>query len=336
MKLDIELPSTPPSVGSYMLAKRYKDLVFLSGHGPFQDGALITGKVGADLTAEEGAHAARVTGLNLLATLRAELDDLENVTSVVKLLGMVNVAPGFDNLPAVINGCSDLLIEVFGEKVGRHARSAVGMAELPFGMAVEIEAVEDALEPVFEDLFAAHRHAGLLAGLGERRVLVGRQRRQGRESGAAVLLRRFGRAQRREAERVGEEQAEGGGGLPDVQAGPAEDAQRRLAEAERLRPQHGAPDAQLDQARVLKEIAPRLEHQTAELLPPVALERGRPALPIFHRGVDDGVEQLILVPVVAVERHRADAQTVGQSAHAERLEPVRVRELERRGRDPLA
>ncbi len=141
MNLDIELPSTPPPVGSYQLAKRHRDLVFLSGHGPFQDGKLITGKVGADLTVEEGAHAARVTGLNLLATIKAELDELDNVTSVLKLLGMVNAAPGFDELPAVINGCSDLLIEVFGEKIGRHARSAVGMAELPFGMAVEIEAV---------------------------------------------------------------------------------------------------------------------------------------------------------------------------------------------------
>ena len=141
MKLDIELPTTPAPVGSYQLAKRYRDLVFLSGHGPFEDGRLITGKVGADLTVDEAAYAARVTGLNLLATLKSELDELENVTSVLKLLGMVNVAPGFDQLPAVINGCSDLLIEVFGEKVGRHARSAVGMAELPFGMAVEIEAV---------------------------------------------------------------------------------------------------------------------------------------------------------------------------------------------------
>ena len=141
MKLDIELPAVPPPVGSYRLAKRHRDLMFLSGHGPFQDGELITGKVGADLSVEDGAHAARVTGLNLLATMKDELDELENVQSVLKLLGMVNVAPGFVELPAVINGCSDLFIEVFGEKVGRHARSAVGMAELPFGMAVEIEAV---------------------------------------------------------------------------------------------------------------------------------------------------------------------------------------------------
>jgi enamine deaminase RidA (YjgF/YER057c/UK114 family) len=141
MKLDIELPPPPPAAGSYQLAKRHKDLVFLSGHGPIENGNLITGKVGADLSPEEGTRAARVTGLNLLATLKAEFDDLENVVSVLKLLGMVNAAPGFTDLPAVINGCSDLFIEVFGEKVGRHARSAVGMAELPFGMAVEIEAV---------------------------------------------------------------------------------------------------------------------------------------------------------------------------------------------------
>jgi enamine deaminase RidA (YjgF/YER057c/UK114 family) len=141
MKLDIELPEAPSAVGSYQLLKRHRDLVFLSGHGPFEDGKLITGKVGSDLTVEEGANAARVTGLNLLATLKKELDELENVTSVLKLFGMVNVAPGFDDLPAVINGCSDLFIEVFGEKIGRHARAAVGMAELPFGMAVEIDAV---------------------------------------------------------------------------------------------------------------------------------------------------------------------------------------------------
>jgi enamine deaminase RidA (YjgF/YER057c/UK114 family) len=141
MKLDIELPPAPPAAGNYQLAKRHKDLVFLSGHGPIENGELITGKVGGDLSVEEGVHAARVTGLNLLATLKAQFDDLENVVSVLKLFGMVNAAPGFDELPTVINGCSDLMVEVFGEKVGKHARSAVGMAELPFGMAVEIEAI---------------------------------------------------------------------------------------------------------------------------------------------------------------------------------------------------
>ena len=141
MNLGIELPPAPEAAGSYRLAKRYRDVVYLSGHGPIADGNLITGKVGSDLSVEEGTEAARITGLNILATLKKELDDLEHVTSVLKLLGMVNAAPGFTDLPQVINGCSDLFIEVFGEKVGRHARSAVGMAELPFNMAVEIEAI---------------------------------------------------------------------------------------------------------------------------------------------------------------------------------------------------
>lgn len=141
MKLDIELPPAPEAVGNYQLAKRHKDLLFLSGHGPFENGELITGKIGGDLSVEEGVHAARVTGLNLLATLRKELDELENVVSVLKVLGMINAAPGFTELPPILNGCSDLLVEVFGEKVGKHARSAVGMAELPFNMAIEIEAV---------------------------------------------------------------------------------------------------------------------------------------------------------------------------------------------------
>ena len=140
MNLGIALPPPPQAAGSYQLAKRHKDLVFLSGHGPIENGKLITGKVGADLTAEEGAHAARVTGLNILATLKAEFDDLENVVSVLKLLGMVNAAPGFEQLPAVLNGCSDLLVEVLGD-AGKHARSAVGVAELPTGMCIEIELI---------------------------------------------------------------------------------------------------------------------------------------------------------------------------------------------------
>jgi enamine deaminase RidA (YjgF/YER057c/UK114 family) len=141
MNLSIQLPPAPEAVGNYRLAKRHKDLMFLSGHGPIENGEFIAGKIGGDLSVEEGAHAARVTGLNLLATLRKELDDLENVVSVLKVLGMVNAAPGFTDLVPVINGCSDLLVEVFGEKVGKHARAAVGMAELPFNMAVEIEAI---------------------------------------------------------------------------------------------------------------------------------------------------------------------------------------------------
>ena len=100
----------------------------------------MRGKVGGDLTLEQGRLAARMTGLSILASLDAELGGLERIERIVKVFGMVNVAPGFDQTPAVIDGCSDLLIEVFGES-GRHARSAVGLAELPFHIAVEIELI---------------------------------------------------------------------------------------------------------------------------------------------------------------------------------------------------
>jgi enamine deaminase RidA (YjgF/YER057c/UK114 family) len=140
-ELGIELPAPLPVVGSYVPARRAGDLVFVSGQGPFKDGTMIQGKVGGDLTLEEGREAARCTGLMVLAALRAELGSLDRVTSILKLLGMVNCAPGFNNTPAVIDGCSDLMVEVFGQDVGRHARSAVGMAELPFDIAVEVELV---------------------------------------------------------------------------------------------------------------------------------------------------------------------------------------------------
>jgi enamine deaminase RidA (YjgF/YER057c/UK114 family) len=94
--------------------------------------------VGADLSLEEGRRAARITALSILATLQSELGDLDRIERFVKVFGMVNVAPGFNQTPAVIDGCSDLLVEVFGE-AGRHTRSAVGLAELPFGIPVEIE-----------------------------------------------------------------------------------------------------------------------------------------------------------------------------------------------------
>jgi enamine deaminase RidA (YjgF/YER057c/UK114 family) len=115
--------------------------VYLSGAGPARpDGTYVTGKVGASVDIDEARHAARLTGLQLLASLRAELVSLDGVVRVVKLLGMVNCASGFNNTPRVIDGCSELLIEVFGE-AGRSARSAVGMAELPFDICVEIEAI---------------------------------------------------------------------------------------------------------------------------------------------------------------------------------------------------
>jgi len=115
----------------------------VSGHGPTDaDGALAGpfGKVGAEVTPEEGYRAARATALAMLASLQQALGSLDRVAGWVRVFGMVNAAPGFTALPAVINGCSDLILEVFGEERGRHARSAVGLAELPWNIPVEIEA----------------------------------------------------------------------------------------------------------------------------------------------------------------------------------------------------
>ena len=137
--LGIELPSVTPPAASYVSAVRTGNLVYLSGAGPVAPGEPVpTGKVGTDVSTEEAAMHARQVALNLLATLRAELGDLDRARRVVKLLGMVNAAPDFTEHSKVINGCSDLLVEVFG--VG-HARSAVGVGSLPFGMTVEIEAI---------------------------------------------------------------------------------------------------------------------------------------------------------------------------------------------------
>jgi len=141
--LGIELPAGSPPVGNYLSAVRSGSLLFLAGHGPVRaDGTMVQGKVGRDLDVAAAKDAARLVGLGLLATMRRELGSLDDVRRIVKVLGMVNCAPGFNQTPAVIDGCSDLLIEVFGES-GRHARSAVGMAELPFDIAVEIELVAE-------------------------------------------------------------------------------------------------------------------------------------------------------------------------------------------------
>jgi enamine deaminase RidA (YjgF/YER057c/UK114 family) len=125
------------------------DRAFVSGHGPLNpDGSLAgpLGKVGAEVSQDEGYRAARLTGLAMLASLRRELGDLDRVSAWLRVFGMVNAAPGFVALPAVINGFSDLVLRVWGEPAGSHARSAVGLAELPFGLPVEIEA-EVALLP---------------------------------------------------------------------------------------------------------------------------------------------------------------------------------------------
>jgi enamine deaminase RidA (YjgF/YER057c/UK114 family) len=139
----LELPPPLPIVGNYLLAKRHGDLLFVSGHVPVavDRPMVIRGKVGADLTLEQAREAARITTLYLLSTVRAELGSLDRVRSIIKVFGSVNVAPGFTDTPAVIDGCSDLLVEVFGPQVARHARAAIGVAELPENAAVEIEMV---------------------------------------------------------------------------------------------------------------------------------------------------------------------------------------------------
>ena len=141
-ELGITLPPVFPPAGSYVGASKIGNVLFVSGHGPsLGDGKFIRGKVGHDLTVDEAREAARVTALSILATMHDAVG-LDHVRRIVKILGMVNTAPGFNNTPAVIDGASDLFIQVFGED-GRAARSAVGLAELPFDIAVEIELVAE-------------------------------------------------------------------------------------------------------------------------------------------------------------------------------------------------
>ena len=134
LKLELHAPSAP--IASYVNAVRTGSLLFLSGKGP--RGA--KGKVGREFTIEQAYQHARAVGLDLLAVMRAELGSLDKVRRVVKVLGMVNAIADFEDQPKVINGCSDLFVEVFGER-GRHARSAVGMGSLPMGIPVEIECI---------------------------------------------------------------------------------------------------------------------------------------------------------------------------------------------------
>jgi enamine deaminase RidA (YjgF/YER057c/UK114 family) len=141
-ELGITLPPPPKPGGNYVPGVRVGNLLFLSGHGPMRvDGQPATrGKVGRDLSTEDGYKVAREVGVNLLGTARTLLGSLDKVKRIVKVLGMVNSAEGFGDQPKVINGFSDLMVEVFGDN-GRHARSAVGMAELPSGIPVEIEMI---------------------------------------------------------------------------------------------------------------------------------------------------------------------------------------------------
>ncbi|TLY23454.1 MAG: RidA family protein [Nitrospirae bacterium] len=140
-ELGITLPLAPKPVATYIPAVRAGDLLFLSGTGPFKDGAIVyAGKLGKDLTVEQGYEAARLTLLNALAMVRQELGTLDRVTRVVRLTGHVASADGFTQQPAVINGASDLLVQIFGE-AGRHARLALGAAVLPLNMAIELELI---------------------------------------------------------------------------------------------------------------------------------------------------------------------------------------------------
>jgi len=144
--LNIELIAPTKPVANYVKAVRAGNLLFLSGHGPSKpDGTSITGKVGKDLSVEEGYAAARQTGISILSTIKNEIGDLNKVKRIVKVLGMVNCTSDFTDQPKVINGFSDLMVEVFGEK-GKHARSAVGMNALPSGITVEIEIVVELID----------------------------------------------------------------------------------------------------------------------------------------------------------------------------------------------
>jgi enamine deaminase RidA (YjgF/YER057c/UK114 family) len=141
-EMGLSFPAARTAAGNYLPAVREGNLVFLSGHGPQgSDGNIaVRGRLGADLTVEQGYEAAKLTALALLKSLKGEIGELDRVKHFVKVLGMVRCTEDFGQTPAVINGASDLFVELFGER-GRHARSAVGLYELPFQMAVEIEMV---------------------------------------------------------------------------------------------------------------------------------------------------------------------------------------------------
>jgi enamine deaminase RidA (YjgF/YER057c/UK114 family) len=140
-ELGITLPEAPKPVANYVTAVKTGSHLFVSGHGPYDDGkTILSGKLGKEMTVEEGYQTARNVALNCLASTKAALGNLNKVKRVVKLLGMVNCTEDFTDQPKVINGASDLLVEVFGE-AGKHARSAVGMQSLPNGIPVEIEMV---------------------------------------------------------------------------------------------------------------------------------------------------------------------------------------------------
>ncbi|MDW3197426.1 MAG: RidA family protein [Cytophagales bacterium] len=144
-ELGYELPEPSKPVANYVNAVRTGNLVFMAGKGPSKpEGGYIQGKVGIDLTIEEGYEAARLAAVTQIAALKAEIGDLNKVVRVVKVLGMVNCASDFGNQPEVVNGFSDFIVEVFGER-GKHARAAVGMGSLPRNIAVEVEMIVEVL-----------------------------------------------------------------------------------------------------------------------------------------------------------------------------------------------
>ena len=138
--LGVEIGTPAAPAANYVPTVRTGNLVFISGQVSQDASGLIKGKLGADMSAEDGAKAARTCAIRLIEQMKMATGDLDKVKRVVKLLGMVNSTPDFPDHPKVVNGCSDLLVEVFGDK-GRHARSAVGVVNLPFGVAVEVEAI---------------------------------------------------------------------------------------------------------------------------------------------------------------------------------------------------
>jgi enamine deaminase RidA (YjgF/YER057c/UK114 family) len=144
VEMGLSLPPSPAPVANYVPAVRSGNLLFVSGHGPafVKDGKIeyIRGKLGRDLTVEQGYEAAKQVMLNMLQSIKGVIGDLDKVRRIVKVLGFVNCTEDFPDQPKVINGASDLLVALYGEP-GRHARSAVGMQQLPFGIAVEIEMV---------------------------------------------------------------------------------------------------------------------------------------------------------------------------------------------------
>ena len=145
-ELDLTLPAAPSPMANYVTARRVGNLLFFSGAGPFQDGKpVVFGKVGAELTQEQAYDAARLTGLNLIAQLKKELGSLDQVKQVVKVQAFVASAPDFMAQPAVMNGVSDLFVEVFGE-AGKHSRTAVAVPQLPFNIPIEVELIVEAEE----------------------------------------------------------------------------------------------------------------------------------------------------------------------------------------------